>query len=114
MKIKWKYLCHTCLAPLDPRYKFTKRWELGLFDEYLHETNLPFELNTIHNLKGVKVCKCCYMNKSMKYNPRVHAMRQTGVIKFNRPKTESITRDEMKQWVEEFHEIIEGYRSSVY
>jgi len=44
----------------------------------------------------------------------MHAMRQTGVIKFNRPKTESITRDEMKQWVEEFHEILEKYRSSVY
>jgi len=111
MKIKWKYLCHTCLAPLDPHYKFAKRWELSLFDEYLHETNLPFELNTIHNLKGVKVCKCCYMNKSMKYNPRIHAMRQTGMIKFNRPKTESITRSEMRLWVEEFHEILEEYKS---
>lgn len=110
MKIKWKYLCHTCLAPLDPHYKFAKGWELSLFDEYLHETNLPFELNTIHKLMGVSVCKCCYTNGLVKYNPKIHTARQVGLIKFKRPKTQSITREEMKLWVKEFYEILEEYK----
>ena len=107
MKIKWKYLCYRCLAPLDPYYKQGAGWEHNLFDKYLCETNLPFELNNAYLVGNVHVCKCCYMNGPIKFNPRIDALRQIGAIKFDRPKTPSITRNEMKKWIEDFYKILE-------
>jgi len=107
MKIKWKYLCHFCLAPLSPYYKSVRAWELRLFDMYLRQTVPPFELNNEHNLRGLRVCKCCYMNPPIKYNPRIDSLRQIGAVKLVRPKTFAITRDELQSWVENFYLILE-------
>jgi hypothetical protein len=47
------------------------------------------------------------MNGPIKFNPRIDALRQIGAIKFDRPKTLSITRNEMKKWIEDFYKILE-------
>jgi hypothetical protein len=107
MKIKWKYLCHFCLAPLDPYYKNGKGWELRLFDMYLRQTEPPLELNNGYIMGNLRVCKCCFMNGPIKYNPRIDTLRQIGAIKFDRPKTLSITRNELLAWIENFYLILE-------
>jgi hypothetical protein len=106
MKIKWDYLCTTCLAPLDPYYRNATSRELQLFDEYLHETALPFDNNNTYFLDDIRVCKCCYDAGKIKYNPKIDAFRQIGIKKFTRPKTNAITRYDMKQWRKDFYEII--------
>lgn len=107
MKIKWEYACHFCLAPLDPYYENGSEWECNLFDQYLCYTALPFELNNGYTVRNIRVCKCCYMNGPIKYNPRIDALRQVGAIKFNRPKTRAITRNELKVWIKNFYKILE-------
>lgn len=107
MKIKWKYLCHMCLAPLDPYYKDGVGWEYNLFDQYLAYTDLPFELNNGYTVRNIRVCKCCYLNGPIKYNPRIDALRQVGAIKFDRPRTRSITHAELTKWVADFYQVLE-------
>ncbi len=107
MKIKWKYVCYFCLAPLDPYYTSARAWQLHLFDMYLRQTNPPLELNNGHTLRGLQVCKCCYMNSPIKYNPRMDSLRQIGAIKFDRPRTLSVTKNELKAWIKNFYLIIE-------
>lgn len=85
MKINWKSTCYVCLAPLDPYYKEAVDWELPLFDKYLQNSNLSFELN----------------------NTRIDSLRQIGAIKLISPKTHSITRHELKNWIKDFYEILE-------
>jgi hypothetical protein len=46
------------------------------------------------------------MNPPIKYNPRIDSLRQIGAVKFVRPKTFAITRDELKAWVENFYLIL--------
>ncbi|ALI95341.1 hypothetical protein AP053_gp204 [Ostreococcus mediterraneus virus 1] len=107
MKIKWKYACHFCLAPLDPYYTHGQGWELRLFDMYLRQTVPPLELNNGHILQGLRVCKCCFMNGPIKYNPRIDALRQIGAIKFGRPKTFAVTRPELIAWIKNFYMILD-------
>jgi hypothetical protein len=42
------------------------------------------------------------MNGPMKYNPRIDSLRQIGAIKLISPKTHSITRHELKNWIKDF------------
>ena len=107
MKIKWRYVCAVCLAPLDPYYTRCKGHELILFDKYLQDTNPPFENNNTHTWKNMRVCTCCYERGSIKFNPRINTLRQIGAIKSIVPKTKSISRDEMKIWVRNFYKILE-------
>ena len=107
MKIKWKYVCAVCLAPLDPYFKVSHAWELRLFDKYLHETNPPFKNNNSHSWKNTRVCTCCYERGSIKFNPRINTLRQIGAIRSIVPKTKSVSRDEMKLWVKNFYKILE-------
>ena len=107
MKIKWKYLCSVCLAPLDPYYTGCKGYELMLFDRYLQDTNLPFENNNTHDWNNMRVCACCHKRGSVKFNPRIDALRQIGAIRSIVPKTESISRDDMKMWVRNFYIFLE-------
>lgn len=107
MKIKCAYLCHFCLAPLDPYFTACRTWELRLLDMYLRQTNLSFECNNGYLLGNLRVCKCCYMRGPIKYNPRIDALRQVGAIKFHRPKTLAITRDELRVWIKNFYKILE-------
>ena len=107
MKIKWKYLCSVCFAPLDPYYTGCKGYELMLFDRYLQDTNLPFENNNTHDWNNMRVCACCHKRGSVKFNPRIDALRQIGAIRSIVPKTESISRDDMKMWVRNFYIFLE-------
>ena len=106
MKIKLKFLCYICFAPLDPYMKGGNRSEREIFDMYLGETGLSFQNNISHFNNYTRVCKCCNENMHTKYNPKMHAMRQTGMLKMKRPKTNAISRDEMKEWVEKFYELL--------
>lgn len=107
MKINWKSTCYICLAPLDPYYREAIDWELRLFDKYLQNSNLSFELNNTHIINNTSLCKCCYMNGPIKYNPRIDSLRQIGAIKLISPKTHSITRNELKNWIKDFYKILE-------
>ena len=106
MKIKWKQVCIICMAPLDPYYTQGKGWELRLFDEYLKYTNLPFENNNTCGWRGVKICKACHVKGGFKYNPKIDALRQIGAIRDIRPRRASVSRDETKQWRDEFYKIL--------
>jgi hypothetical protein len=47
------------------------------------------------------------MNGPIKYNPRIDSLRQIGAIKLISPKTHSITRNELKNWIKDFYKILE-------
>lgn len=96
-----------CFAPLDPCYENSVKWERTLFDQYLSDTKLPFELNNGYTIRNIHVCKCCYLNGPIKYNPRIDTLRQIGVLKCHRSRTPSITHSEMKQWVTDFYQVLE-------
>jgi len=114
-KLFWLHNCYQCECPLDIHYFFETSHDFKLFLKY--KTIFPLFLKSnrtmykFYGLRVHRVCAWCFHTK-IRYNPRIDALRQIGVIKNICPKSKSKTKDRIGAWFYMFERLMKKNRLS--
>jgi hypothetical protein len=103
MYIKWTSVCHTCEAPLEPRFMARGYVNKSFIRAYKRIRPIFLDNNAMYysfvGLKVHRVCYGCFKNK-VRPDPKSLRCRELGRIRYLAPRSKAKTEAELVQWFE--------------